>query len=128
MNPPHPFADAGHPAQPQVLLVDDDEVTMLLTSLALTERGFRVTEAGSGEQALALLHDWTPDLVVLDAMMPGLDGFETCRALRQNVRQVSHPRPDFQNRIIPRDLRSVGDALQEARVGEKMLTPFFARS
>ncbi|MDP1900662.1 MAG: EAL domain-containing protein [Rubrivivax sp.] len=82
MNPPHAFADASHPAQPEVLLVDDDEVNLLLTSLALRERGFHITETSSGEQALALLRDWTPDLVVLDALMPGLDGFETCRRLR----------------------------------------------
>ena len=65
-----------------VLLVDDDEVTLLLTTMALRERGFEVTEVRSGEQALALLADWMPDIIVLDAMMPGLDGFDTCRELR----------------------------------------------
>ena len=71
-----------HLGQPQVLLVDDDEVNLLLTSVALRERGFDVTELSSGEQALQLLSKWLPDAVVLDAMMPGLDGFETCRRLR----------------------------------------------
>ena len=66
-----------------VLLVDDDEVTLLLTTMALRERGFEVTEVRSGEQALALLTDWMPDIIVLDAMMPGLDGFDTCRELRE---------------------------------------------
>jgi PAS domain S-box-containing protein len=83
MTPPHPFADVGSPAQPEVLLVDDDEVNLLLTALALRDRGFKLVEAGSGEAALALLHDWTPDIIVLDAMMPGLDGFDTCRAVRR---------------------------------------------
>ncbi len=82
MSTSHAFADERHPAQPEVLLVDDDEVNLLLTSLALGERGFKITETSSGEQALALLRDWTPDLVVLDALMPGLDGFDTCRRLR----------------------------------------------
>ena len=68
--------------QPNVLLVDDDEVNLLLTSIALRERGFAITEATSGEQALAALADVLPDVVVLDALMPGLDGFQTCRALR----------------------------------------------
>jgi len=68
--------------QPRVLLVDDDEVNLLLTSVALRERGFSITEAPSGERALALTADWTPDIVVLDAQMPGLDGFDTCRRLR----------------------------------------------
>ncbi len=83
MTAQHPFADDSHPAQPEVLLVDDDEVNLLLTALALRERGFKLTEVGSGEQALQMLRDWTPDIIVLDAMMPGLDGFDTCRRLRR---------------------------------------------
>ena len=70
------------PAQPRVLLVDDDEVNLLLTSIALRERGFAVTEATSGENALQALSEWVPDVVVLDALMPGMDGFATCRRLR----------------------------------------------
>ena len=76
-------ADVGLPAQPEVLLVDDDEVNLLLTALALRERGFRIVEAESGEKALEMLSEWTPDIIVLDAMMPGLDGFETCAELRR---------------------------------------------
>ncbi|HJV63591.1 MAG TPA: diguanylate cyclase, partial [Albitalea sp.] len=68
--------------QPRVLLVDDDEVNLLLTSIALRERGFAITEATSGERAIQILADWLPDVVVLDAMMPGMDGFQTCRELR----------------------------------------------
>ncbi|MEO7337404.1 MAG: EAL domain-containing protein [Caldimonas sp.] len=70
------------PEQPRVLLVDDDEVNLLLTSVALRERGFTITEATSGEKAIRILADWLPDVVVLDALMPGLDGFQTCRELR----------------------------------------------
>ena len=69
--------------RPQVLLVDDDELTLLLTAQSLRERGFDVFEARSGELALTMLAHWTPDLVVLDALMPGLDGFATCQALRR---------------------------------------------
>ncbi len=74
--------DDDLPGLPKVLLVDDDAVNLLLTSIALRERGFFVTEATGGEQALRLLADWLPDVVVLDALMPGLDGFATCRRLR----------------------------------------------
>ena len=79
---PHVFDADESPERPKVLLVDDDEVTLMLTAVALRERGFEISEASSGEQALARLDDWTPDTIVLDAVMPGLDGFATCQALR----------------------------------------------
>src|SRR5829696_10451896 len=82
MTLPHAFDTDDSTERPKVLLVDDDEVNLMLTTVALRERGFEITEAGSGERALALLTDWTPDIIVLDAMMPGLDGFDTCRELR----------------------------------------------
>ncbi len=77
--------------QPRVLLVDDDEVNLLLTSIALRERGFVITEAASGERALEVLRNWQPDVVVLDALMPGMDGFETCRELRRLATFASLP-------------------------------------
>ena len=82
MSLPHDFDASDAAERSKVLLVDDDEVTLLLTAEALRERGFELVEAASGEQLLAMLDDWTPDIVVLDAMMPGLDGFATCQALR----------------------------------------------
>jgi predicted signal transduction protein with EAL and GGDEF domain/DNA-binding response OmpR family regulator len=66
----------------QVLLIDDDEVNLLLTTIALTERGFVVTPANGGQEGLKVLRSLTPDIIVLDALMPGVDGFETCRRLR----------------------------------------------
>jgi len=66
-----------------VLLVDDDGVARLLTASALAERGFRVTEAASGSAALELFASEMPDIVVLDALMPELDGFATCERLRR---------------------------------------------
>ncbi len=65
-----------------VLLVDDDPVARLLTASALTQRNWRVVEAESGSQALALFSSVHPDVVVLDALMPGMDGFATCEKLR----------------------------------------------
>jgi predicted signal transduction protein with EAL and GGDEF domain/DNA-binding response OmpR family regulator len=83
MTLPHAFDADDSPERPKVLLVDDDEVTLMLTAEALRERGFTITEANSGERALAMLAEWMPDIVVLDAMMPGLDGFDTCHELRE---------------------------------------------
>jgi len=82
MTPVHILADEPPDQPPEVLLVDDDEVNLLLTAMALRERGFHITESSGGEHALQLLTDWAPDVIVLDAMMPGLDGFATCRRLR----------------------------------------------
>ena len=82
MTPTLPAADEATAKPPEVLLVDDDEVNLLLTAVALRERGFHITECSGGEAALQLLADWAPDIIVLDAMMPGLDGFATCRRLR----------------------------------------------
>ena len=72
----------GLPPRPRVLLVDDDALTLTLTAQSLRDRGFEIFEAPSGEQALAMLERQVPDLVVLDALMPGLDGFATCQTLR----------------------------------------------
>jgi PAS domain S-box-containing protein len=66
-----------------VLLVDDDGVARLLTASALAERGFRVIEAASGKAALEHFVADAPDIVVLDALMPELDGFATCERLRK---------------------------------------------
>jgi len=69
--------------KPTVLLVDDDDVNLLLTALALRDRGFEVTEVSSGERALEILANSVPDIIVLDALMPGLDGFSTCERIRR---------------------------------------------
>jgi predicted signal transduction protein with EAL and GGDEF domain/CheY-like chemotaxis protein len=83
MTLPHSFDADDSSERPKVLLVDDDDLALMLTAEALRGRGFEITEASSGEQALAMLTEWTPDIIVLDAVMPGLDGFDTCRELRE---------------------------------------------
>ena len=82
MSTPSTFFDDDFKERPRVLLVDDDEVSLMLTAAALRERGFDVDDVSSGERALAALEATAPDVILLDALMPGMDGFETCRALR----------------------------------------------
>jgi len=77
--------------RPHVLLVDDDDVNLMLTAIALRERGFEVIEASGGEAALEQLEQIAPDLIVLDAMMPGIDGFETCQRLRHRAGYAQVP-------------------------------------
>jgi len=82
MNAEAPSPAADQAELPRVLLVDDDEVTLMLTAVALRERGFEITEARSGAEALNKIAEGAPDIIVLDAMMPELDGFETCTRMR----------------------------------------------
>jgi diguanylate cyclase (GGDEF)-like protein len=70
-------------AAPVVMVADDDNGFRLTTSEALRGAGFDVIEAASGEAALSALEQSLPDLVLLDAVMPGLDGFDVCRKMRQ---------------------------------------------
>ncbi len=71
------------------LLVVDDEPTILeLLSASLRYAGFEVRTAATGKEALAALHDYQPDLLVLDVMMPDLDGFGVARRLRSDGARV----------------------------------------
>ncbi len=71
---------------PEKILVVDDEISLQETlAYNLTREGYQVEVAGDGNQALHLARTTKPDLVILDVMLPGLDGFEVCRALRQET-------------------------------------------
>jgi len=70
-------------ALPRVLIVDDDPTMRVLERETLVLFGFAVAEAVDGEEALVRLDDPPPDLVLLDVDMPGIDGFQVCRRIRQ---------------------------------------------
>lgn len=70
-------------ASQHLLIVDDEDNLRSMLSAALQHHGFRVTTAENGRVALDLIAKEQPDLVLLDVMMPDLDGFEVCRRLRQ---------------------------------------------
>ncbi len=67
-----------------ILVVDDTPANLEVISELLTEAGFEIATAIDGERALKLLQYNSPDLILLDVMMPGIDGFETCRRLKDN--------------------------------------------
>lgn len=67
-----------------ILAVDDLPQNIKLLDAVLSPRGFTVLSAGSGEEALEILSAQVPDLVLLDILMPGLDGYETCRRIRSD--------------------------------------------
>ncbi|MEO8291530.1 MAG: response regulator [Actinomycetota bacterium] len=74
-----------------VLVVDDDPVIVRLLEVNLRLDGYEVETASRGDQALERAAQTTPDLVILDVMMPGLDGWETCRQLRQQPALADTP-------------------------------------
>jgi len=72
----------------RLLVVDDEPNILELLSASLRFAGFEVATAADGNQALRVAADFRPDLLLLDVMMPGIDGFEVVRRLRQEGRQV----------------------------------------
>ncbi|MDE0846725.1 MAG: response regulator [Actinomycetota bacterium] len=66
----------------RILAVEDDERILTAVTFALEDEGWQVVKADSGEVALAEFHKETIDLVLIDIMLPGIDGFELCREIR----------------------------------------------
>jgi len=67
----------------RVLLIDDDQVLMQMLSQYLRKNGYEVYEASTGKEGLRLAYNEHPDLVILDVMLPGMDGWEVCARLRE---------------------------------------------
>ena len=65
-----------------ILIVDDNESDRLITRVLLEQAGYHVMEADSAESGLELCGRTRPDLLLIDGLMPGMNGFEMCRALR----------------------------------------------
>jgi len=70
--------------KPVILVADDDPEILSLLSIRLNKAGFDVLEAADGEQTLAKAREHSPDLVVLDVMMPGKNGWEVAREMRHD--------------------------------------------
>lgn len=68
---------------PRVLLVEDDQDARELLSMLLVAKGAIVTEVSTGEEAIAQLEQWSPDVVVMDLSLPGIDGLETFKRIRE---------------------------------------------
>ena len=74
-----------------VLVVDDSAETLGMLSQVLDEEGLTVLIALDGEQAINIAGKMTPDIVLLDAIMPNIDGFETCRRMKQDANLKNTP-------------------------------------
>lgn len=78
----HAQSGGPHPARRRALVVDDEAPLVALITKYLEREGFDVACAGDGESALDLVRTFRPDVVVLDLMLPGIDGVDVCRRLR----------------------------------------------
>ena len=67
----------------RILIADDDANIAELISLYLTKEGYDTQKARDGREALSLFHSYNPDLIILDIMMPEMDGYEVCREVRK---------------------------------------------
>ena len=90
----------------RILVVDDDENILSLERTILEQKGFDVTAAAGGAEALRLLADRVFDLVLLDVMMPEVDGFTVCRKIKEDPRLKDIP-------VIFLTARGGGEALAE---------------
>ncbi|MFP4057347.1 MAG: response regulator [Candidatus Brocadiia bacterium] len=78
-------------AKAHVLVVDDEEELLELVEYNLAKEGYQVTCVATGEAALRVARSESPDLVVLDLMLPGVDGLEVCKILKRDARTSQIP-------------------------------------
>jgi two-component system KDP operon response regulator KdpE len=67
----------------KILVIDDEPAQLRMTEQILAGKGYEVIKAGSGQEAVRLFYERKPDLVLLDVMMPEIDGWQTCRLIRE---------------------------------------------
>ena len=75
----------GERAKPRILIADDHPQGVELLEAYLDKDDYEIRTAADGEETLALVRDWQPDLILLDIMMPKISGFEVCKRLRSDA-------------------------------------------
>ena len=92
------------PEQKTILIIDDSELTRSSLHDALTERGFAALTAANGQEGLARIQKGAPDVVLMDVVMPVMDGWETCRQIRAAANLQSVPIIIMTHKNTPQDL------------------------
>src|SRR6516165_4776730 len=82
MKAPTAKPDSGSP--PRILIADDNPQGVELLEAYLGEADYSIATAADGDETLARVRDWHPDLILLDIMMPKISGFEVCKRLRRD--------------------------------------------
>ena len=75
----------------KILIVDDDNQITTLIEFILKKEGYLTVVAHSGEEGIRMAHEENPDLMILDLMMPGVDGYQVCRTLRADEKKQDLP-------------------------------------
>ncbi len=88
----------------KILIVEDEESLLKLESILLTTKGYLVRGATTGTAALEAIAEEKPDLVLLDIMLPGLDGFSVCEKIKQNPETSNIPVILLTAKKTPEDL------------------------
>lgn len=78
-------------AKEKILVVDDEEDLLELVRFNLAKEGYRVICAATGEEALELVREERPDMILLDLMLPGIDGWDVCRELKSDAKTARIP-------------------------------------
>ena len=89
----------------KILIVDDEEDVLYIIRRILSKKGYTISEVKSGEECLEVLKKDKPDLIIMDIMMPGLDGWETTRKIKT----------DESTKDIPVSMLSVKDDSEDVR-------------
>lgn len=98
---------ASKRSKPLVLHIDDSQTVALMAQAMLEELGLDCLHSPEGLEGLALARRELPDLILLDAMMPGLDGFETCRRLKSDPATKAIPVLMLTGTDDPRDAERI---------------------
>src|SRR5438045_9089166 len=88
----------------KIIIVDDDRETREMLKMALELEGYEVSQAANGLRLISTLHVDRPDLILLDVMMSWIDGFELCRAIKQNPEFRDIPIVFMSGKTAPADV------------------------
>jgi DNA-binding response OmpR family regulator len=112
------------PAKHKILVVDDEALTTELAKTFLEKHNFSVIIAADGETAISLAHSENPDLILLDVMLPAMDGFSVCKKLRSDAKFKNTPILMFTAKGLSSDIET-GEAVG---ADEYIVKPFSGKA